>query len=100
MAGYPGADYGTINCAGVLTSRIVIPKDAIKAMLGGSAALTNVTTVVLRGGFPPALMDDKKNSVRLIVGRDPDLTSERGRALQVLQELFDWKAGLGLRDAG
>jgi ATP-dependent DNA helicase RecG len=40
------------------------------------------------------------DDARLIVGRDPDLTSPRGRALQVLQELFDWKAGLGLRDAG
>ena len=40
------------------------------------------------------------DDARLIVGRDPDLKSERGRALQVLQELFDWKAGLGLRDAG
>jgi ATP-dependent DNA helicase RecG len=40
------------------------------------------------------------DDARLIVGRDPELTSERGKALQVLQELFDWKAGLGLRDAG
>ena len=36
----------------------------------------------------------------MIVGRDPELASERGKALRVLQELFDWKAGLGLRDAG
>jgi ATP-dependent DNA helicase RecG len=34
------------------------------------------------------------------VGRDAELKSGRGKALQVLQELFDWKAGLGLRDAG
>ena len=40
------------------------------------------------------------DDARLIVHRDPDLMSERGKALQVLQELFDWKAGLGLRDAG
>jgi ATP-dependent DNA helicase RecG len=40
------------------------------------------------------------DDARLIVARDPDLSSERGRALQVLQELFDWKAGLALRDAG
>ena len=40
------------------------------------------------------------DDARLIVSRDPDLKSERGKALQVLQELFDWKAGLGLRDAG
>jgi ATP-dependent DNA helicase RecG len=40
------------------------------------------------------------DDARLIVNRDPDLTSERGAALRVLQELFDWKAGLGLRDAG
>lgn len=40
------------------------------------------------------------DDARLIVGRDPELSSERGKALQVLQELFDWKAGLALRDVG
>jgi ATP-dependent DNA helicase RecG len=40
------------------------------------------------------------DDARLIVARDPDLSSERGKALQILQELFDWKAGLALRDAG
>lgn len=40
------------------------------------------------------------DDARLIIARDPDLASERGQALRVLQELFDWKAGMGLRDAG
>lgn len=40
------------------------------------------------------------DDARLIVMRDPALTSERGKALQVLQELFDWKAGMALKDAG
>jgi ATP-dependent DNA helicase RecG len=40
------------------------------------------------------------DDARLIVAKDPQLRSQRGRALQVLQELFDWKAGLALRDAG
>jgi len=40
------------------------------------------------------------DDARLVVNRDPELTSERGQALRVLQELFDWKAGLALRDAG
>jgi ATP-dependent DNA helicase RecG len=40
------------------------------------------------------------DDARMIVSRDPELMSERGKALQILQELFDWKAGLGLRDAG
>lgn len=40
------------------------------------------------------------DDARLIVNRDPDLSSPRGQALRVLQELFDWKAGLALRDAG
>ncbi|HEX7884482.1 MAG TPA: ATP-dependent DNA helicase RecG, partial [Phenylobacterium sp.] len=40
------------------------------------------------------------DDARLIVNRDPELASPRGQALQVLQELFDWKAGLALRDAG
>ena len=40
------------------------------------------------------------DDARLIVNRDPELKSPRGQALRVLQELFDWKAGLALRDAG
>ncbi|HET6969730.1 MAG TPA: ATP-dependent DNA helicase RecG [Phenylobacterium sp.] len=40
------------------------------------------------------------DDARLIIARDPELKSERGKGLQVLQELFDWKAGLALRDAG
>jgi ATP-dependent DNA helicase RecG len=40
------------------------------------------------------------DDARLIVARDPELTSARGQALRVLSELFDWKAGLALRDAG
>jgi ATP-dependent DNA helicase RecG len=33
------------------------------------------------------------DDARLILARDPDLTSERGRAVQTLKALFDWKAG-------
>jgi len=40
------------------------------------------------------------DDARLIVARDPDFKSPRGQALQVLQELFDWKAGLALKAAG
>jgi ATP-dependent DNA helicase RecG len=40
------------------------------------------------------------DDARLIMARDPELTSQRGKALQVLQELFDWKAGMALKDAG
>lgn len=40
------------------------------------------------------------DDARLIVARDPDLVSDRGQALRVLSELFDWKAGFALRDAG
>ncbi|MCR5875717.1 ATP-dependent DNA helicase RecG [Phenylobacterium sp. J426] len=40
------------------------------------------------------------DDARLIIHRDPELASERGKALQVLQELFDWKANFALRDAG
>ena len=32
------------------------------------------------------------DDARLILGRDPALTSERGRAVQVLEALFDWRA--------
>ncbi len=40
------------------------------------------------------------DDARMIVARDPDLTSERGKALRILQELFDWRAGSPLKDAG
>jgi ATP-dependent DNA helicase RecG len=40
------------------------------------------------------------DDARLIVAQDPQLKSPRGQALSVLQELFDWKAGLALKDAG
>jgi ATP-dependent DNA helicase RecG len=40
------------------------------------------------------------DDARLILARDPDLTSERGLAVRVLQELFDWRATSGLDTAG
>jgi ATP-dependent DNA helicase RecG len=39
------------------------------------------------------------DDARLILARDPTLTSPRGQAVRVLQELFDWKPS-GLTDAG
>jgi len=33
------------------------------------------------------------DDARLILARDPELSSARGKAVQVLQALFDWKAG-------
>ena len=39
------------------------------------------------------------DDARLILARDPQLTSHRGQAVRVLQELFDWKPS-GLTDAG
>lgn len=40
------------------------------------------------------------DDARLIIARDPELTSERGKALRVLQELFDWRPASPLKDAG
>lgn len=40
------------------------------------------------------------DDARLIIGRDPQLTGPRGKALRVLEELFDWKAGMALKSAG
>ncbi len=40
------------------------------------------------------------DDARMIIDRDPELTSERGKALQVLQELFDWRPSSPLKDAG
>jgi ATP-dependent DNA helicase RecG len=39
------------------------------------------------------------DDARLILARDPTLTSPRGQAVRVLQDLFDWKPS-GLTDAG
>ncbi|WP_159851482.1 ATP-dependent DNA helicase RecG [Brevundimonas sp. G8] len=38
-----------------------------------------------------SLMQAAADDARLIMNRDPDLTSERGQAVKVLEELFDWK---------
>ncbi len=35
------------------------------------------------------------DDARLILARDPQLTSPRGRAVALLQELFDWRPGAG-----
>ena len=35
------------------------------------------------------------DDARLVLARDPGLTSERGRAVAMLQSLFDWRAGAG-----
>ena len=40
------------------------------------------------------------DDARLILARDPDLTSPRGQALRMLQELFDWKPASSLNEAG
>ncbi len=38
-----------------------------------------------------SLMLAAADDARLILGRDPDLASERGQAVQVLEALFDWR---------
>ncbi len=40
------------------------------------------------------------DDARLILARDSGLASERGKALRVLQELFDWRAETGWAAAG
>jgi len=47
-------------------------------------------------GLIPMAADD----ARLILARDPDLTSPRGQSIRVLQALFDWKADSGWSSAG
>ncbi|MDP1736711.1 MAG: ATP-dependent DNA helicase RecG [Caulobacter sp.] len=46
-----------------------------------------------------AMIAAAADDARLILNRDPELTSQRGQAVRILQELFDWRAG-GLTDAG
>ena len=31
------------------------------------------------------------DDARLVLGRDPELTGERGKAVQILEALFDWR---------
>lgn len=40
------------------------------------------------------------DDARLILARDPSLTGQRGLAVRILGELFDWQAAMGLTDAG
>jgi ATP-dependent DNA helicase RecG len=40
------------------------------------------------------------DDARLILARDPELKSERGQAVAVLQALFDWRAGGAIDGAG
>ena len=46
------------------------------------------------------LIQAASDDAKLIMARDPHLTSERGQALRVLQALFDWRAGEGWAAAG
>jgi len=47
-----------------------------------------------------ALIAAAADDARLILNRDPGLTSPRGRAIQVLQALFDWRADKDWAAAG
>jgi ATP-dependent DNA helicase RecG len=40
------------------------------------------------------------DDARLIMARDPELSSPRGKAIEALRELFDWRAGTALSQAG
>jgi ATP-dependent DNA helicase RecG len=40
------------------------------------------------------------DDARLVMARDPDLATPRGLALEALRELFDWRAGSALSQAG
>jgi ATP-dependent DNA helicase RecG len=40
------------------------------------------------------------DDARLLLHQDPKLAGERGKAARILQELFDWKAAMGLAQAG
>jgi ATP-dependent DNA helicase RecG len=47
-----------------------------------------------------ALIAAAADDARLVLVRDPELESVRGKAVRVLQSLFDWRAGGPLSDAG
>jgi ATP-dependent DNA helicase RecG len=47
-----------------------------------------------------ALIATAADDARLVLARDPELTSDRGRAIRVLQALFDWRAAGAISEAG
>ena len=47
-----------------------------------------------------ALIAAAADDARLLLLKDPGLTSERGRAVRILKELFDWRDGARVQDAG
>jgi ATP-dependent DNA helicase RecG len=47
-----------------------------------------------------ALIAAAADDARLVLNRDPRLESPRGKAIRVLQALFDWRPGGALSDAG
>ncbi len=65
---------------------------------------------LVQSGFPTYRLADPiahrdliavaADDARLILNRDPDLSSPRGQALRVLRELFDWRSDGVLSDAG
>ena len=64
-----------------------------QACLGGQGCLS-VIMPAYRLADPirhRTLMMAAADDARLILNRDPDLTSERGQAVQVLEALFDWR---------
>ena len=69
--GYPGTDYGVSNCVALASAnKIVIGKDVLAKMYGGSMTIKQVYTRVVRGSLPPSgQMDSQGNAVTLAVGR-------------------------------
>ncbi|MCR5880386.1 ATP-dependent DNA helicase RecG [Phenylobacterium sp. J367] len=69
--------------------------DALGLRQSGFPAYVFVDPIVHRD-----LIAAAGDDARMIMDRDPALASPRGQALQVLQELFDWKANMALKTAG
>ena len=63
-----------------------------------------------QSGFPAYRMADPvahrdlilvaADDARLVLARDPEFATSRGKALQILRELFDWRADAPLNAAG
>ena len=69
--------------------------DPLGLKQSGFPAYRLVDPVAHRGLIATAADD-----ARLILARDPGLTSSRGQAVRLLQQLFDWRPGGPLTDAG
>mgnify|MGYP000137231249 CR=1 FL=1 len=81
---------------GVTDEQAAAVVDALGEHIEGGYFLYRFADPTTHAELIAAAADD----ARLILARDPDMTSPRGKALNVLEHLFDWRADRGWAAAG